>query len=133
MTKFDRTTPEGAARYFQNCVRNGDLAGAVSCFDGEAVYIPTIGSIARGTAEIRAGMEMLCSMKPNLQAKRSVAYIVGDLASWVDEWHLQATLPDGTALNMTGVSSDILKRQPDGIWVYLVDNPYGAAALGETA
>lgn len=133
MTKFDRTTPEGGARYFQNCVRNGDLAGAVSCFDEEAVYVLANGSIAKGTAEIRASLEMLCGMKPNLQAKRSVAYIAGELAAWVDEWRLQATLPDGTALDMTGVSSDILKRQPDGTWVYLVDNPYGAAALGEAA
>jgi ketosteroid isomerase-like protein len=129
MTEFDRTTPEGAARYFQNCVRSGDLAGATSCFDAEAVYIPAIGSIARGTAEIRAGLEVVCNMKPDLQARRSVAYVVGGLASWVDEWHLQATLPDGTVLNLSGVSSDILTRRPDGIWVYLVDNPYGAAAL----
>ena len=131
--KFDRTTIEGAARYFQNCVRDGDVEGALSCFDAEAVYVPTLGTVVKGTAEIRRGLEMLCGMKPNLQAKRSIALEVGDLASWVDEWTLQATLPDGTPLDMQGVSSDIMKRHPNGIWVYLVDNPYGAAALDSTA
>ena len=131
MSNFDRSTTEGAARYFQNCVRNGDVEGALSCFDAEAVYIPTLGNVVKGTAEIRKELEMLCGMKPNLQAKRSMAFEAGDLASWVDEWTLQATLPDGTALNMKGVSSDVLKRQTDGTWVYLVDNPYGAAVLGE--
>ena len=131
MSNFDRSTTEGAARYFQNCVRNGDVDGALSCFDAEAVYIPTLGNVVKGTAEIRKGLERLCGMKPNLQAKRSMGFEAGDLASWVDEWTLQATLPDGTALNMKGVSSDILKRQSDGTWVYLVDNPYGAAVLGE--
>lgn len=130
--KFDRTTIEGAARYFQNCVRNNDVEGALSCFDPEAVYVPTLGTVVKGTAEIRRGLETLCGMKPNLQAKRSMALGVGDLASWVDEWTLQATLPDGTPLDMNGVSSDIMKRRPDGTWVYLVDNPYGAAALGES-
>lgn len=119
--KFDRTTIEGAARYFQNCVRDGDVEGALSCFDAEAVYVPTLGTVVKGTAEIRRGLEMLCGMKPNLQAKRSIALEVGDLASWVDEWTLQATLPDGTPLDMKGVSSDIMKRHPDGFWVYLVD------------
>ncbi len=127
---FDRTSIEGAARFFQNCVRNGDVDGALSCFDAEAVYIPTLGNVVKGTVAIRKGLEMLCGMKPNLQAKRSLALEAGDLASWVDEWTLQATLPDGTPLVMNGVSSDIMKRQPDGTWVYLVDNPYGAAALG---
>ena len=131
MSNYDRSTTEGAARYFQNCVRNGDVDGALSCFDAEAIYIPTLGNVVKGTAEIRKGLETLCGMKPNLQAKRSLGLEVGDLASWVDEWTLQATLPDGTVLNMKGVSSDILKKQTDGTWVYLVDNPYGAAALGE--
>ena len=128
---FDRTTIEGAARYFQRCVRNDDVDGALGCFDAEAVYIPTLGTVVKGTAEIRKGLEVLCGMKPNLQAKRSRAFEVGDLASWVDEWTLHATMPDGTMLDMTGVSSDIMKRQRDGTWAYLVDNPYGAAVLGD--
>ena len=129
--KFDRTTIEGAARYFQNSVRNGDVESALSCFDAEAVYVAAPGTVVKGTADIRPALEMLCRMKPNLEAKRSLALEVGDLASWVDEWSLQATLPDGTHLDMKGVSSDIMKRHPDGTWVYLVDNPYGAAALAE--
>ena len=129
--KFDRTTIEGAARYFQNCIRNGDVESALSCFDAEAVYIAAPGTVVKGTADIRPALEMLCRMKPNLEAQRSLALEVGDLAAWVDEWTLQATLPDGTHLDMKGVSSDIMKRHPDGTWVYLVDNPYGAAALGE--
>lgn len=30
---FDRSNPERAARYFQNCIRAGDVEGAVSCLD----------------------------------------------------------------------------------------------------
>jgi ketosteroid isomerase-like protein len=56
MSNFDRSTTEGAARYFQNCVRNGDVEGALSCFDAEAVYIPTLGNVVKGTAEIRKGL-----------------------------------------------------------------------------
>jgi len=68
-------------------------------------------------------------MRPDLQAQRSVSFETGDTAAWVDEWTLKATMPDGVALDMNGTSSDILTRLPNGIWVYLVDNPYGAAVL----
>ena len=129
MPTIDRSTPEGAARYFQHCIREGDVEGALSCFDAQAVYIPSPGAKLEGTAEIRKGLEMLCGMNPDLQAQRCLGIEVGDLASWVDEWSLRGTLPDGTVLTLTGVSSDILKRQPNGHWAYLVDNPYGAAAL----
>ena len=42
---FDRTDPNEADEYFLNCVRNGDLKNAMTCFDPEAIYI----SARRGT------------------------------------------------------------------------------------
>ncbi|MEW2289395.1 hypothetical protein [Streptomyces sp. NPDC047841] len=38
-------------------------------------------------------------------------------------------MPDGTALDMSGVSSDVLRRRPDGTCIHLVDNPYGHRCL----
>ena len=126
---LDRTTILGAARYFQHCVRNGDLEGALSSFHDDAVYVSQSGSFVKGKPEIRKALEFLCEMRPDLQAQRSVSFETGDTAAWVDEWTLKATMPDGVALDMNGTSSDILTRLPNGIWVYLVDNPYGAAVL----
>jgi len=36
---FDRTTILGAARVFQNGVRNGDIEGALSSFHDDALYV----------------------------------------------------------------------------------------------
>jgi len=127
--EFDRTSTEGSARYFQNCVRNGDLESALDCFDEDAVYITGIGEFVTGKENIRKALEQVCALKPDLQALRSTGFTVGAITAWVDEWTLKAILPDGTKLDMKGTSSDILKKQPNGNWVYLVDNPYGAEYL----
>ena len=37
--KFDRTIPADAVKYFRNCIVNGHLQGALSCFDKDATYI----------------------------------------------------------------------------------------------
>ena len=126
---FDRTTTEGSARYFQNCVRNGDVEGALSCFDAEAVYVTGPGAQVTGKENIRAALAQVCALKPDLQAQRSADFITGDISAWVDEWTLKATTPDGTQLELKGISADVLKRQKDGNWAYLIDNPYGAAYL----
>lgn len=105
----------------------------MSCFDAEAAYVTSPGKVVRRSAEIRKALESLIAMKPNLQATRSLVLEVAGLASLVDEWRLKATLPGGKKLVMTGASSDIMKQQADGIWVYLVDSPYGAASLGKAA
>ena len=127
---FDRTNPERAARYFQNCIRAGDVDGAVSCLDVNAIYVTEAGKFVQGRAAIRGAVAKVAGMKPDLQAKRSAILMPGgDIASLVDEWTLKATLPNGQKLDLAGVSSDILKRQANGVWTYLVDNPYGAAYL----
>jgi len=129
--KYDRTTPLGAARYFQDCIRNGDVIAALDCFDEEAIYITEPGKFVKGKAQIREALEKVCSLKPDLQALRAVDFITGNIASWVDEWTMKATLPDGTIIEMRGISSDILKKQADGNWAYLVDNPYGGIYLNQ--
>lgn len=127
---FDRTDPERAARYFQNCVRAGDVEGAVSCLDVNAIYITQAGKYVRGRDAIRVAVAKIAALKPDLQAKRSAIFLPsGDIASLVDEWSLKATLPTGQKLDLTGVSSDVLKRQANGVWTFLVDNPYGSAYL----
>jgi len=127
--EFDRTTTEGAARYFQNCIRIGDLDGAMSCFDEEAIYVTEPGNFVRGKQLIRIAIEKFCAMKPDLQAQRAAGFEIGEIASWVDEWSMKASFLDGTTIEMKGISSDILKKQADGNWAYLVDNPYGAEYL----
>lgn len=126
---FDRTNIEGSARYFQNCVRNGDVEGALDCFDDEAIYVTGIGTFVSGKENIRKALEQVCGLKPDLQAQRSTGFTVDNITAWVDEWTMKATLPDGTKLEMRGTSSDILKKQANGNWAYLVDNPYGAEYL----
>jgi len=126
---FDRTTIVGAARFFQNCVRNGDIEGALSSFHDDAVYVSQPGHFVKGRTEIRKALEFVCAMRPDLQAQRSVSFETGEIAAWLDEWTLKATTPDGVELDMSGTSSDIMQRLPNGNWVYLVDNPYGAAAV----
>jgi hypothetical protein len=29
-----------------------------------------------------------------------------------------------------GLSTDVLRQQPDGTWLSVIDNPYGAALVG---
>ena len=128
--EFDRTNPERSARYFQNCMRAGDVEGAVRCLDVNAIYVTEAGKFVQGRDAIRVAVTKFAVLKPDLQAKRSAILLPGgDIASLVDEWTLKATLPNGQKLDLAGVSSDILKRQGNGVWTYLVDNPYGAAYL----
>lgn len=47
------------------------------------------------------------------------------LAVVYNDWSLAATGPDGAAVNTTGRSIEICRRQADGTWLFVVDDPFG--------
>jgi ketosteroid isomerase-like protein len=45
----------------------------------------------------------------------------------MDKWSMKATMPDGNPIEMNGATSCLMKKNEEGIWVWLVDNPFAAA------
>jgi ketosteroid isomerase-like protein len=46
-----------------------------------------------------------------------------DVALVVNEWTMTGTAPDGSEVRQGGRSSDVVRRQPSGGWLVLVDKP----------
>ena len=124
--EFDRKTPEGADKYFAYCISNGDVAGAMGCYDPEAVYIGRDGQPVAGLANIEKSMQKLCSMSPTLSGTTHHATVVGNLLIWLDTWTLTGKGPDGTPLSMKGGSACLMRRGKDGTWRWLVNSPFAA-------
>ncbi|WP_213278775.1 YybH family protein [Chryseobacterium indologenes] len=129
MQEFNRQTEEGAVAYFRHCIKNGDAAGALSCFHPEAVYINRDGKELRGLEQISLAMNEICRSKLDIQGEVPHVTVVNDVAMWLDQWEMTGIAPDGHAIHMTGHTSCIMKRNEDGEWLWLVDNPFGAAIL----
>jgi ketosteroid isomerase-like protein len=49
----------------------------------------------------------------------------GDIALLRAAW-LNGTRPDGKSVEMTHGSAEIVRRQPDGSWRYIIDHPFGS-------
>ena len=45
----------------------------------------------------------------------------------------EARRPDGNTINFGGVSTDVLRRQQDGSWLMVIDNPMGTAIVASRA
>ena len=46
-----------------------------------------------------------------------------DIALVVNDWSMVGTAPDGTEVTQSGRSADVVRRQPDGRWLVVVDKP----------
>jgi len=129
---FDRTNPDEADEYFMNCIREGNLKNAMSCFDQEAVYMDKDGNAIRGLDNIEKVMANLCKMKPDIKIYKHKNIPVGnDLIYRLDKWTLTATDPQGNPIKMQGASAHIMRKNADGVWLWLVDNPFAASFFAD--
>jgi uncharacterized protein (TIGR02246 family) len=108
-------------------LNSGDAEGIVALYTPDAVLIPSPGVVARGHAEIRAAVQGLLSMKPTMQMETVGVFEGGDgLILAHGKWTLQGTAPDGSAVQMAGVTAEVYQRQADGRWLLHIDNPFAA-------
>jgi uncharacterized protein (TIGR02246 family) len=102
-----------------------DLESAVALFEPGASFVIKPGLVVNGTRGIRQALEGFMALKPTLTIDSQQVVRAGDVAQYCARWNLRGIDPLGTAVQLGGRSSSILRRQADGRWLFLVDNPWG--------
>jgi uncharacterized protein (TIGR02246 family) len=105
---------------------HGDLEGALALYEPDATFAPQPGEQVSGLAAIRPALERFIALKPAMTGSIEKVLEADDVALVVNRWTLTGTGPDGAPIEMAGVSSDVMRRQGDGSWRILVDDPWGS-------
>ncbi|MBL1078494.1 nuclear transport factor 2 family protein [Nocardia sp. 2] len=106
------TEPNDLGKYFVELANAGDVDGLVALYEPDAVLAFPPGNLATGHAEIRKVYEQFVAAAPVLEPGRlHPALVSGDLALTA------ATLTNGD------VTVEIARRQPDGSWLWVLDQP----------
>ena len=64
-------------------------------------------------------------MKGKLDLKVTRVLEASDLALVATVWSFAGTGPDGEPVALAAKSADVLRRQADGSWRFVIDNPWG--------
>lgn len=102
-----------------------DLKMAMTLFEPGASFVMRPGVVVSGTAGIRQALEGFMALKPNLTIEAQQIVQAGDVAQYCARWSINGIDLTGAGIQLAGRSSSILRRQPDGRWLFLVDNPWG--------
>jgi uncharacterized protein (TIGR02246 family) len=117
--------PEDVIRDFAVRLNEGDVAGALALYEPDAAFVPEPGRTVQGTPAIRDALERFVALEPTLSGEIQGVRMGGDVALVMNRWSLRGHGPDGP-VEMGGTSADVLRRQPDGSWRVLIDDPWGA-------
>lgn len=123
--------PESLNRLFAERANTGDLQGLITLYEDGAAFVGPDGANATGSDAIRERLEGLLAIKPQITSTSSQVVMAGDLALMSNRWRMTLGSGDGELAGLEGglegESTEVARRQGDGSWLYVIDNPTLAA------
>jgi uncharacterized protein (TIGR02246 family) len=120
-------TPHQVLESIVTGINSGDLESLMPLYERDAAFATQPGSLAPGATGISEALGGFISMKGKLDLEVTRVLEVDDLALVVGEWTFNGTSPGGEPVQLAARNADVLRRQADGTWRFVIDNPWGTA------
>jgi uncharacterized protein (TIGR02246 family) len=120
--------PEDVHAALEAAFNSGDIDAYIALYEEDATLVtPPDGGVVRGRSEIRRASAPLFAVNPKLKSE-VVGRVRGDeLALTHARWVLEGTDPDNNRVELGGRGTIVSRRQPDGTWLIVLDNPMSPA------
>ena len=118
-------TPEECDELFERHLNAGDLEAVGALYEPHGALVQQDGSLAIGPVAIRESLAALVGMKARIAMNVVRTHPAGgDLAALYNDWSMAATGPDGTSVHLSGKALELVRRQSDGTWRFVLDDPF---------
>lgn len=104
------------------------LEAAVALYEPNASFVLASGEVITGGDAIREALKGFLAFD-EIRFTRGISATQsgdGSLAMLRAAWSATAPGPDGKPVTVTGNNVEVVRRQPDGTWLFVIDNPRGA-------
>jgi uncharacterized protein (TIGR02246 family) len=121
---MQRDDPASIHGVFQAAFNAGDIDTLVALYEPSAVLVVN-GQPVVGQQLIRIAYERFLARRPRMALKtRSAVVFDGGLAVLHADWVLEPAPADKTGNATRGLSTEVVRRQQDGTWRFVIDNPH---------
>jgi uncharacterized protein (TIGR02246 family) len=130
--QMEARTPDQLHPLWVQAHNMGDLNGMMALCEPEVCFVTWSGRRrVAGTDAVREAYSAILETKPRMELGSAVEVIHcgADLCLVLFRWTATASMPDGTPKTFGGVATDILRQQPDGRWLLVLDNSYGVRRI----
>ncbi len=118
--------PEECDILLIEAMNKGDLDTAVALYEPNASFVLDSGQIITGRAAIREAAQSYLALKPKFTIEvKAIQNGDGDLALTGTTWSVTGIDAAGKPFTGSGKSTEVVRRQADGTWLFVIDNPHG--------
>lgn len=120
--------PEECDILLMEALQRKDLETVVALYEPNATFILDSGEAVTGQAAIREALKAWIAFDEVSFTTEIEAFQSSDenLAITRGTWSATTKGTDGNPVTLTGKNAEVVRRQPDGTWLFVIDNPRGA-------
>lgn len=108
-----------------------DIEAVMKAYEESAVVLFEPGKPVSGIANVKAAFEASLVVSPQFAFGKHEVVVADDTALHLTPWTMTGTLPDGQSISQNGLSIAVLRKQANGEWLMVIDNPHGQTLFVE--
>lgn len=120
-----------AVEHMTSAFQNGDINGVMQSYEPNAAVVFEPGKPTNDAAQLRAMFAAMAEIKPQFKYSGHDVHVAGDIALHIAPWDMTGTGPDGQEIKETGLSVSVLRKQADGTWKLVIDDPNGSHLMAD--
>lgn len=118
--------PEECDLLLMEAVASGDLDAAVALYEPDATFVVSADQVVTGHAAIREVLQaMAATATGTVEAVAVVPSADGSIAITRTKGSVTSPGPDGKSVTTSFHSVEVVRRQTDGTWRFVIDDPGG--------
>lgn len=123
---FKIMTPAATNETFARAFNSRNLDNLLALYEPGAVHVGGVGVAPEtGIDQIGGALSALLQIAGTMVSVNNFCIENGGIALLRADWKLVS--PDGTVV-ASGSTAEVMRRQPDGSWLYIIDHAAGASA-----
>jgi ketosteroid isomerase-like protein len=103
----------------------GNMSFLMTLYEKDACFASQPGQVVTDLKGIRRTIQGFLDIGAKLEAKVKRVLRASNLALLITEWSIKGIEPDGKPINVTGRGTVVLRQQPDGTWLMVIESPLG--------
>jgi ketosteroid isomerase-like protein len=122
-------TPEEAVELLDRAFEEKDIETVLSFYESAAVVVSESGKSIRGEANLRTLFEQAMQLGVSARQLKTWTAEADGIALFISRWMLRVPIADHEPNDRTFVATTVFRKQANGEWKALIDNPLGPVVL----
>jgi uncharacterized protein (TIGR02246 family) len=109
---------------FRHAFNLGDVEALIALYEPDAVLVVDDREVI-GHESIRKALESFVTRRGWMTLEtRAIVQSPQGLAVLHGGWTIEPPMGMGARIATRGLSTEVVRKQPDGTWLFVIDNPY---------